>query len=279
MPNKKSSLLNWLFKKPLLFAGLTFIISAAIVLGYSLIVSLLNTTTAWPMYILLLMAFIWVVYYVIKKLPDSNMYHGDFVAITNGYSLIIIAISIITMLTTNKDVVLLQRDIMWLYLLHPTMFWIVSTFILAIFLYMAGITVCGIYAKYKRAREIGISKWKIICSMPFAFLLMWTPGYLIADKKNNSALEIKTSWYKSFNKWVLSNSTNVLFAFLIFLLLKNTLAGLPVLGLTFVLLVIYALWNLKYKKDLIKILNNGYALTAVGINIAIIIVLLTHAIL
>ena len=178
MPNKKSSLLNLLVKKPLLFAGLTFITSAAIVLGYSLIASLLNTTTAWPMYVLLLMAFIWVVYYVIKKLPHSNMYHGDFVAITNGYSLIIIAISIIAMITTNKDVLLLQRDIMWLYLLHPTMFWIVSIFTLAIFLYMTGIAVCGIYAKYKRAREIGISPWKIICSMPFAFLLMWTPGYL-----------------------------------------------------------------------------------------------------
>jgi hypothetical protein len=55
-------------------------------------------------------------------------------------------------------------------------------------LYLIGVALSGIYAKYKRATTLGIKPWKVILSMPFAFLLMWTPGYLIKDKDTKSVL-------------------------------------------------------------------------------------------
>ena len=51
-------------------------------------------------------------------------------------------------------------------------------------------------------------------------------------------------------------------------------SGTPTLALSLILLGIYTLWYVKHKTDFIKNINRGYALTAVGINIAIIIVML-----
>ena len=136
-------------------------------------------------------------------------------------------------------------------------------------IYLLGVSISGIYAKYKRAITLGTSPWKVILSMPFAFLLMWAPGYLIKDKEIKSETEIKSVWYNKLNKLVLSNFSNTLFAFLLLIFFKSLIAGTTTLVLTTILLIIYALWYTKHKSDFIKNINNGYALTAVGINLII----------
>ena len=274
MPTKKTiftSLSTWLFKKPVLFATYFFIIAI-------LITGIFSVIKAWSgigieSYIFLLtISFILSAYYfIIKKLPHEDMSRNDLIAISNGYSLISIIIPLILLGFIGTDDAVFERKIIWLYLLHPILFTILAFVIILVVLYLFGAAISCIYAKYKRARTVGFSKWKIICSMPFTFLLMWMPGYLISEKSTKTNLEIKSKWYSEFNNWVVSNSYNVLFTFLLFLLFRNIYSGLPVLILTISLLIIYALWNLKYKKDLIKNINRGYALTAVLINITIII--------
>ena len=174
----------------------------------------------------------------------------------------------------GTDAALFQRKMVWLYLLHPTLFITLAILMILLMLYLSGVALSCVYAKYKRAQTIGISSWKIICSMPFTFLLMWMPGYLLPDTKTKTNLEIKSKWYSKFNDFVLANKYNTLFIFLLFLLLRNTYAGLPVLILSLALLLIYALWNLKHKQDLIKNINRVYALSAVLINVTIIIIML-----
>jgi hypothetical protein len=51
---------------------------------------------------------------------------------------------------------------------------------------------------------------------------------------------------------------------------KSVIAGLPTMILTVALLIIYTLWYVKHKSEFVKTINNGYALTSVGINIAVI---------
>ena len=216
---------------------------------------------------------------MIKKLPHDEMPRQDFIAITNGASFISIASSIIAMITLGLIGNGIKMKMMMMYLLHPTMFTIIMISIALVTLYIIGVAISGVYAKYKRITTMGVSPWKAILSMPFAFLMLWTPGYLIAEKGNKkSNLLIKSKWYNRFNNWVLSNSSNVLFVFLFLLFAKGIIAGLSTLILTIALLIIYTLWYVKHKSDFMKNINKGYALTSVGINIAILMAVILSSI-
>ena len=266
---------QWLFNKPALFAVMFFGLITVLGIVYSLIQTFFSFETMLPMYLIFAFSLIYSLYYMIKKLPHDKMQRNDFVAIANGTSIISILSSIIALLTIEISGFGLQRKMMMMYLLHPTIFTIIALSLSLISMYILGVAVSGIYAKYKRATTMGISPWKVILSMPFSFLMMWTPGYLIDDKSKKSDLVIKAKWYARFNNWVVSNFTNLLFVFLFLLFAKSVIAGLPTLILTIALLVIYTLWYVKHKKDFVKNMNNGYALTAVGINLAILIAVIT----
>lgn len=276
---KNNSLRAWLFDKPVMFALLSFTVSVLITFLYSVISAVFNISATTPLVFLLVVAFCWTIYYMIKKLPHNDMYRDDFIAITNGCSLITILIPIITLFAVGYDARILQYRFMWLYAYHPVTLWVIGIFAVLLYLYVFGVTVSNIYAKYKRATQIGISKKMVIATMPFAFLLAWTPGYLIPDSKRNSNLTIKSKWYAKFNKWVVANATNTLFMFLLFVLLNNLFSGILSLLLTGGLLVIYALWNLKYKNKFMKTINQNYAWVAVGINVAILLIALLRMLL
>ncbi len=269
MQTEKTPLKSWLLTKPLVFTLWFLILGLILGFGYSVIQSVFNFETITPLYILLALTFILPACYMIQKLPRDKMNQSDFVAITNGAGLISITASFIAILTIGMYGNQVQNDMMRLYILHPTTFYILLSFIMLTSLYLIGVAVSGIYAKYKRVVTLGVSPWKVILSMPFAFLLMWTPGYLIKDKEIKSALEIKSHWYSKLNKWVLSNFGNTLFAFLLLIFFKSLIAGSATLILAIISLVIYALWYTKHKSDFVKNINKGYALTAVGINLAI----------
>ena len=278
MKKTNNSLKSWLFNKPILFVLLSCICTIIFSLIASVIDSVFtisDTTYQTMVTIFALAAFIYPIYYMIKKLPDEKMYRNDFIAIVNGANIISLVASFIVILTlglyTGSDI---KRDLMFMYVLQPTLFTILALIAGLSTVYLIGVAISGIYAKYKRCRQMGIDKSKIILSMPFAFLMLWTPGYLIDDKNKKSVLEIKSKWYSKFNKWVVSNFSNTLFVFLFLLFCKNIISGLPTILLAFALLVLYTLWYVKHKKDFVKNINNGYALTAIGINIAIIMAVL-----
>ena len=283
MPAKKtkkttsntSCLSTWLFKQPLIFAVSYFVISTLLVVLFTAINALFNTDSFTALLITLFIALIGTAYYlIIKKLPHDDMHRNDLIAITNGCSIIAIILPLIFLLFVGSDVNMFQRKMMWMYLLHPNILMFLGLAFTFMFLYLIGVALSGIYAKYKRATTMGISKWKVLCSMPFGFLLLWTPGYLIPEKNSSSNLKIKSNWYSAFNKWVISDMYNTLVVFLGFLLLRNIFSGLALLLLTTALLGIYFVWYLKYKTNLTKIMNKGYALSAVVINITAILITL-----
>ena len=262
-----------------MFALLSFIMIFAVTFLYSVFSAIFNISATKPLVVLLALGFVWTIYYMIKKLPHDDMYRDDFIAITNGCSLITIFIPLITLLVIGYDIRILQYKFMWLYAYHPVFLWIIGIFAAILYLYVFGVTISNIYAKYKRATQLGMSKKMVIASMPFAFLLTWTPGYLIADGKHNSNLQIKSKWYAKFNKWVVARGANTLFTFLMIVLLSNLFSGALSLLLTGALLMVYALWNLKYKTKFIKNINQNYAWVAVGINVAILIIVILRMIL
>lgn len=269
MQKEKTKLKSWLLIKPLMFTLWCLILGTILGFAYSFIQSIFNFESMIPLYILCALTFILPACYIIQKLPHEKMGQNDFVAITNGAGFISIIASFIAILTIGFYGGNLQRDMLMMYILHPTMFYGILLFVFVTSLYLIGVALSGIYAKYKRATTLGISPWRVILSMPFTFLLMWTPGYLIQDKEIKSELEIKSSWFKKLNKWVLANFNNTLFMFLLLLFFKCVIAGTATLVLSALLLILYVLWYVKHKSDFIKNINKGYALTAVGINLAI----------
>lgn len=269
MQKEKTKLKSWLLIKPLMFTLWCLILGTILGFAYSFIQSIFNFESMIPLYILCALTFILPACYIIQKLPHEKMGQNDFVAITNGAGFISIIASFIAILTIGFYGENIQRDMLMMYILHPTMFYGILSFVFVTSLYLIGVALSGIYAKYKRATTIGISPWRVILSMPFTFLLMWTPGYLIQDKEIKSELEIKSSWFKKLNKWVLANFNNTLFMFLLLLFFKCVIAGTATLVLSALLLILYVLWYVKHKSDFIKNINKGYALTAVGINLAI----------
>lgn len=267
----KTRLKSWLLTKPIIFTLLFLGIGIVFSVVYSLLQSVFNFESMIPMYILCVLTFILPAYYMIRKLPHDKMSQSDFVAISNGASFIAILSTMIALISTGVSGNYFQHKLMKLYVLYPTTFFILVAFAVLISLYLLGLTISSIYAKYKRAATLGIRPWKIILSMPFTFLMMWTPGYLVSDKSVKSGLEIKSNWYAKFNKWVVASFGNTLFVFLFLLAYKSVITGLPTLVLSALLLIIYALWYTQHKSDFIKNINGGYALTAVGINLAILI--------
>lgn len=260
---------QWLLNKPFIFSLMFFGLASVLGLLFSVVQTLLHFETLAPIYFIFGFSFIFSTYYMIKKLPHDTMCRSDFIAITNGTSIISILSSIAAISVFGLYGHIFQRKMMTLYLLHPVLFGIIFLAITLFSLYILGVAISGLYAKYQRARTMGISPWKIILSMPFSFLMIWAPGYLIEDKNKKTNLIIKSKWYARFNNWVISNFSNMLFVFLFLLLAKSVIAGFPTLMLTLALLVIYTLWYVKHKSDFVKNINNGYALTSVGINLAI----------
>ena len=268
-----SQLKQWLFTKPIIFSLILF--GSVTVLG--LLFSIAQTFLQFDMmesqlaiYVIFILSIAFAAYFVIKKLPHDKMPQKDFIAITNGTSIISLASSLVVISIYEIFAGTLRQKMMMMYSLHPVMLNIILGLLIAFALYILGVAVSGVYAKYKRVTTMGVSPWKAILSMPFAFLMLWTPGYLIEDKDKKSNLLIKSKWYNSFNNWVISNFSNVLFVFLFLLFAKSVIAGLPTMILTIALLIIYTLWYVKHKSEFVKTINNGYALTSVGINIAVI---------
>ena len=199
--NNLIQLKTWLWQKPLFFALSFFLLSVLCSLGYAGIQTAFNIQTLIPMYILFILSFIGCTYYTIKKLPHDKINQNDFIAITNGTTLISISTTLLAILVIDLYGSHIRQSLMMFYVLHPTSF-LLTFILLALFtLYLVGVAICGIYAKYKRATTLGVSPWKVILSMPFAFLMMWTPGYLIKEKNVQNNLEIKSRWYDKFNKW------------------------------------------------------------------------------
>lgn len=276
---KATTFLNtWLFKRPIFFSLIYFCVSFVATFITAVISSLLAMNDAasvktWAV-IMVISLIITAYYVIIKKLPHEEISQPDFVAITNGSSLITLAVPALTLLVIGTNAEVLKHKLLYLYVTHTSMLYIVAVILLFLYFYITGVAISGLYAKYKRATSIGISKWKVILSWPFGFLLSWMPGYLIKGKNIKSNLTIKSKWFKQFNEYTLLSQKNTTFVFLFLLLASQIISSLSSLILTIVILLYYGLWNLKYKSDFPRVLNSYYAISSVMINVLFICFLL-----
>ena len=105
---------------------------------------------------------------------------------------------------------------MWLNIHSNALFTSVMALVGLFFLYICGIFFANLYAKYRRCRAMGVPAWKIICSMPMGFALLWTPGYLLPDNHNpDYVIPIRAKWYTRFTNWIIQNPITTVLSFII----------------------------------------------------------------
>lgn len=272
--NSKSTLKTWLLDKPARFTLWMFLISAVLI-GISYVPKLMMIPFMDSLIMLVFLAVLLLsIYDLIKHLPHDNMPHTDFIAIMNGYkiiSLLIFGIWLWLALWVSRDIRLATTDVTSH--VSVTLSVVIKTVWFILGGYLLGLWISGIYAKYKRAKEIGFDTWKIILTMPFCFMMTWMPGYLVTDKKQQSNITIKSKWYKKFTDWVLSNNYRTLFVFLVFFVFANVIFSQTVqlVIFTLILFLIYMFWKSVAKENFSKQMNVGYIWTGIILNISMLI--------
>lgn len=276
MSYKKSlSLCSWLLLTPLKFALTAFLI----IFLFMFIANLINPEISNSTMVLLVFSAIIVAAFLnLRKLPRENMDQNSFVALNNaqiliGATLFITATIIIA--ATEKTI---MAKIMWMNTNFNMVILLTIVFAALFILYLCGIFITNIYAKYMRCKEIGISSWKIVCSMPFGFSLLWLPGYLLQDKnKTNPAVISHTRWYSKVTKKITSNTTYTTIAFIIITAYSSFFYGFNISILTLASALIFAVWfRIAGLSNFRQHQNNKYAYVAIIINVITIISAATY---
>jgi hypothetical protein len=284
-PIKKESighkLSTWFFKEPVKFALLSF----GLILGTSVLYMLVRKLIGVDMNpsflsfgALMLVVLMFSVYKLIKWLPGENLDRRSFVAIDNGFSIIIFSFFLLSTIFIAHNAQNIMFYTMWLQNYSMAMFLIAAIILSLFYLYFIGLVVTNIYSTFRRATAMGVPKWKIILSLPFTIMLFLGAGYLLPDdKKEKSVITIKSKWYSNFTNWVVGKTSHALLVFLITTILSGLLFDLSSTCFTLFLAAIFGVWIWvmgvqKFRKSI----GGAFSSFAAVLNIAIIIALIGH---
>ena len=272
---KPDTLINWLLWAPLRFSIITFFMIIGMGLLYFLLSNLFfNGADAGNGIKLILLAIVFALsaYIMLKKMPSENLDRKSFVALNNAQIFLIsVAFFVSGLIIASNANKLLFIGVN----LNITAMFII-VFMILFYLYLGGVFISNLYAKYRRCRAMGVSSWKIICTLPLGFGLLWIPGYIVPEQnKNKPILQIKTKWYEKFTNWTLSKITKTLTVFILLTFISVFFFGFNSVLLTMFLAVLFSIWlNIVGKDNFKKIVPNKYANFAVLVNIILLLLLI-----
>lgn len=270
MARKKSqSLLTWLLWHPLKFALIAF----GLIVLISAVLNAMGVSTDGPIAFGVIIAVVIAAAITFWYMPRDNMDRRGFIALTNAQTLIATTIfwaSAIIIATYQAQI---TNKLLWMATMQSGMFFTIFVLVGVFYMYLFGVSLTNLYTKYQRCREMGISPWKIILSMPFGFGLLWTPGYLLDDgNKNNSSVTISARWYERLTNWIMSNPIYTTLAFALIVIYSGFFAGFNAALLTLASAVVFAIWlRIAGLSGFREAQNRTYAYVAIVVNIAIII--------
>lgn len=270
MARKKSqSLLTWLLWHPLKFALIAF----GLIVLISAVLNAMGVSTDGPIAFGVIIAVVIAAAITFWYMPRGNMDRRGFIALNNAQTLIATTIfwaSAIIIATYQAQI---TNKLLWMATMQSGMFFTIFVLVGVFYMYLFGVSLTNLYTKYQRCREMGISPWKIILSMPFGFGLLWTPGYLLDDgNKNNSSVTISARWYERLTNWIMSNPIYTTLAFALIVIYSGFFAGFNAALLTLASAVAFAIWlRIAGLSGFRGAQNRTYAYVAIVVNIAIII--------
>ena len=270
MARKKSqSLLTWLLWHPLKFALIAF----GLIVLISAVLNAMGVSTDGPIAFGVIIAVVIAAAITFWYMPRGNMDRRGFIALNNAQTLIATTIfwaSAIIIATYQAQI---TNKLLWMATMQSGMFFTIFVLVGVFYMYLFGVSLTNLYTKYQRCREMGISPWKIILSMPFGFGLLWTPGYLLDDgNKNNSSVTISARWYERLTNWIMSNPIYTTLVFALIVIYSGFFAGFNAALLTLASAVVFAIWlRIAGLSGFREAQNRTYAYVAIVVNIAIII--------
>ena len=271
MDKQQNTLKQWLVRAPIFFALMSFLCAVVLsILGGLLLPK--SETALNVLSILILASTISSAIFAIRRLPATKMDRTGVVTIFNIKMLVLTLTSIIsTIILAN----LIPIQIWLLNLLQNplgTIFVLVLTICFVLLsLYVFGITIMGLWACFLRARTMNIPLWKIICSIPFSFDMLWLPGYFIPNKTDKKPIiTTNTKWIARLTNWTFKRTSNAALLFIILITSTGLFNGITNTLLTISMLLMFGIWIMQLgAKKFESNIGDTYATTAVMINLAI----------
>lgn len=277
---KQPGISSWLIWGPLKFAMISFALMLIAALGYGMANSLIfdGNASRITLHVLLGVAFAAAVVLAIYKMPRSNLDRRSFVAVCNAQTFTVSATFIISTLLIVANAQKIMLHMLRLESHSPTMFVIVMIIAALFYLFLCGLFIANIYAKYRRCRAMGISAWKTICTLPFGYALLWIPGYLIADEKakKDATVAIRAKWYAKLTDWIISKPVITVIVFVALGVFSGFFFGFNAILLTMFLGIVFAIWsNIQGTKKFRKNIGGKYTTFAIAANIVLLIAFIT----
>ena len=221
--------------------------------------------------ILLALGFICSIALQINSLPRAKMDQLSFISIHNTQTVLLSGLFITSSYLLARYA---QQIMFYLFMLETRLsatFIITLTASLLFYLYLLGLAIANIYAKFRRIREFNVPTWKIICSMPFGFAALWTPGYIIKSTATKAtAFTPKSKWMQRATNWICLRPANTIATFIAITTLSGFFFGFNAVLLTFSLTLIFGIWALQRgTKSFIQDMPRKYATASVIFNVAL----------
>lgn len=258
-------LTSWLITRPALFAITSFVLISvisflcALTIG-QLLPGIIATTITGAA---ITLGFLTSIVILVRGLPAQNLDRRSFVAITTLQTLIC---AITAIMTTLMNVVIYQR--IFMYISSPV-FIVISTLIALFYIYVLGIFIGSLYAKYRRIRAMGVPMWRILCTIPFGFSMLWIPGYMLpAPTPKTPTLPIRPNAYARLIDWIISRPANTAIGFIALTLLSGFFFGFKTIIFTFAIAVTFTIWVIKTGAQKFREhIAGAYTWAAIGLNI------------
>lgn len=272
---QQSTLSRWNIFAPLKFSGLFFICTTVISFLYMLIFksfSHANIIPQTPLMTIIFICFIACAYHMFRRLPRTPLDKKSFITLHTSQTLIISTIFILTTLLLANNFNRIIYNLIMLESQSPVLFFCTIIISALIILYITGISLSNLYAKFWRVRAFNIPAWKIVCSMPFGFAGLWSAGYFLdTPNKKNHTVTAKTKWFSDLINKITKNTKTLIFAFVTTTLISGFFFGLSAVLLTLMLATIFGICTLnKDKQQFAKNISGKYCNAMIIINIVLI---------
>lgn len=264
-------LTSWLITRPALFAITSFAFMLIVAVICSLTIGqLLPENIASPIAgVAVTMGFLAAIVMLVRGLPAQNLDRRSFVAINNLQTFVISLSFMATtlLIVTNYQQIMLR--LLWLEANSAASFIAIMLAAGLFSMYLTGLFIANLYAKYRRVRAMGVPMWHIIYTIPFGFTMLWIPGYMLPGApQKNPALPVHSGWYAKLTDWIIARPINTAMAFVVLILMSAFLFGFHATILTFTIAIAFAIWvmitGVKKFKDNIA---HGYTWAATALNI------------
>lgn len=271
--NKSQCLMSWILWRPLKFALTLLGLGIAVMIPYEIVSATIGGATALAtLGILSIVAIVFATYLLFHRLPHDNLDRYSFVALENAQAYVLALAVFVAMLAIMQA----QSFLISLAMMGTAgnvIFVLLAAVLFVAYAYLVGLSLANVYAKFRRGRAMNIPTWKIICSIPFGFNLIWIPGYILPDEKapKTPVIPIHAPWYKNLTNWIVSRPSRTILAFAILTLFTGFMFGIQTIFWTCAAILLFSIWaSTVGAKRFCKNIGGTYATVAVVLNIIMI---------